>query len=266
MHEGLQPPKLPAIPPSSRATLASTRIGASVSLSGEEREALQGAALPLRSIRAGTLLVREGESADRLFLIVEGWACRFQNTRDGMRQILILAMPGDTANIDILTFEHPSYGVRALSHAKVLAIARDRALALAARYPGIARTFLFSALTDNAVLSQAMLRLGRFSARQRVAHLLCELSARFNNNDESETSFQLPLTQEQIGDALGLTPVHVNRTLQKLRTEGLIVTANRAVSIPDMERLRRVGEFDPAYLHMLTSNVKRPDLSPGTLL
>lgn len=263
MHEGLQSPAGPAAPRSSRATLANTRIGSPAFLSREERQALEGAALPPRSVRAGTDLVREGEATDRLYLIVEGWACRYQTTRDGARQISALLMPGDTANIDSLTFERPGYGVRALSEVQVLAIGLDRALALAAQHAGIARTFLFLALADNAILSQWALRIGRLSARQRLAHLLCELSTRADREEGNESSFELPVTQEQLADALGLTSVHVNRTMQQLRAEGLIVTGNRAVTIPDVDRLRHAGEFDPGYLHLNPPAAERPGLSPG---
>ena len=113
---------------------------------------------------------------------------------------------------------------------------------------------MFLALTDNAILSQWALCIGRHSARQRLAHLLCELSARLDPEDGNESSFALPVTQEQLADALGLTSVHVNRTMQQLRTEGLIVTASRVVTIPDVSQLRKAGEFDPAYLHQIDSS------------
>ncbi|MFT6571301.1 MAG: CRP-like cAMP-binding protein [Sphingomonas echinoides] len=256
MHEGMQPPTSTAAPLSSRVTLAGTRIGASAFLSREERQALESAALPSRSVRAGQDLVREGEPADRLYLIMEGWACRYQTTRDGMRQISAMLVPGDTANVDSLTFDSPGYGVRALTEIKVLAIPCDRALALTTQHAGVARTFLFLALTDNAILSQWALCMGRLSARQRLAHLLCELSARLDPEEGNESSFELPVTQEQLADALGLTSVHVNRTMQQLRTEGLITTGNRAITIPDVVRLRSAGGFDPGYLHIRSDNAE----------
>lgn len=249
MHDGLQPPEPPAGLRVPRMTLAGTRIGASPLLSRDERQALERAASPPRSVRAGGEIVREREETDRLHIVLEGWACRYLTTRDGLRQIAALLVPGDTANIDTLTFERPDYGVRALTAATVLAISRDQALALAAEHAGIARTFMALALTDNAILSRWTLCLGRLSARQRLAHLFCELSARLDPEAENESSFAMPVTQEHLSDALGLTSVHINRTLQQLRTEGLIVVESRTVTIPDIEQLRNAGEFDPAYLH-----------------
>ena len=256
MHEGMQPPASTTAPLSSRVTLAGTRIGASAFLSREERQALESAALPSRSVRAGQDLVREGKPTDRLYLITDGWACRYQTTRDGMRQISALLVPGDTANIDSLTFDSPGYGVRALTDIKALAIPRDQALSLAAQHAGIARTFLFLALTDNAILRQWALGMGRLSARQRLARLFCELSARLNDEEGNESSFELPVTQEQLADALGLTSVHVNRTMQQLRTEGLIIRESRTITISDVERLRNVGGFDPGYLHIRSDNAE----------
>ncbi|MFL0561690.1 Crp/Fnr family transcriptional regulator [Sphingomonas sp. 179-I 2A4 NHS] len=250
MHEGLQSPASTAAPMSSRVSLAGTRIGASPLLSREERQALEGAALTSRSVSTGQDLMREGEAADRLHVIVDGWACRYLTTRDGARQISALLVPGDTVNLDVLAFGRSGYGVRALTAAKVLAIPRERALALAAQHAGIVRTFALLAFTENAIVSQWTLCIGRLSARQRLAHLLCELSVRLEGSEGDESSFGLPVTQEQLADVLGLTSVHVNRTIQQLRTEGLIVTGNCTITIPNVSRLRAAGEFDPAYLHI----------------
>lgn len=105
------------------------------------------------------------------------------------------------------------------------------------------------ALVENAILSKWALSLGRRSAKERLAHLVCELSLRLDAEDSNESRFAFPLTQEQIADALGLTPVHVNRTMQQLRSEGMVATGNRAITLPDLQGLRQIGGFDPHYLH-----------------
>lgn len=216
----------------------------------EEQHALEDAALPAKSVGAGIDLVREGERADSIFIVTEGWACRYTTTKEGGRQLSALLVPGDVANLDTLMFERLDYGVRTLSRAMVVALPRDRALALAAQHPGIARTFTWAALVENAILSKWALSLGRLSSRERLAHLLCELSVRLDAEDGDQSSFAFPLTQEQVADALGLTPVHVNRTMQQLRSNGLVVTANRAVTLPDVPSLRRIAGFHPRYLHI----------------
>ena len=113
---------------------------------------------------------------------------------------------------------------------------------------GIVKTLVWLAMVENAIFSQRMVCLGRQSAKQRLAHFLCEISVRLGGM-EGEAKFELPLTQEQIADVLGLTAVHVNRTIQLLRTENLIEAERRTVSIIDMAALRCIGDFDPVYLH-----------------
>lgn len=211
---------------------------------------MEAAASPARASRAGADLIREGDATDKLYIVTRGWAFRFKTTHEGSRQIVALVVPGDIANLDSLMLDRPDYGVRALTAVEVVAIPRERVLELAGTHGSIAMALGRLAMIENANLSQWALSLGRHSAQKRLAHLLCELGARVTGSSEDPGSFELPLTQEQIADTVGLTPVHVNRTMQQLRSDGLIVTANRSVMFPDMGRLREVGEFDPAYLHL----------------
>ena len=231
-------------------SLSRTRLASSPLLSDGERQALEDAALTPRPVRAGDELVREGQAADQLLFMADGWALRGKTTRDGGRQIVGLAVPGDLANLDSFLFGRPDYGVRALTHGTAVGVPRDRLLALAAEHPGIARALTWCALVENAGLSQWALCLGRQGAQQRLAHLLCELAVRLGADDGAGVAFTLPLTQEHMADALGLTAVHVNRVMQQLRADGLLVTAGRSVTIPDPARLRALADFDPAYLHL----------------
>jgi CRP-like cAMP-binding protein len=121
------------------------------------------------------------------------------------------------------------------------------------QHPGIAQTFTWLGLVENAILSKWALSLGRRSSLERLAHLICELSVRLGGEHDNSSSFAFPLTQEQVADALGLTSVHVNRTMQHLRSEGLITTKNRTLTIPDVNQLRQMGGFDPRYLHIQPS-------------
>ena len=237
------------IAPRHQSRLAGTRLGASRFLSREEREALDAVG-STRSVNANTDLAREGEPTDTLFIVAGGWACRYTTTREGGRQLPALLVPGDVGNLDSLMFDRLDYGVRTLTQATIVALPRDRALALAAQHPGIARTFTWLSLVENVILSKCAQSLGRRSAKERLAHLLCELSVRLDAEDGNESSFSFPLTQEQIADALGLTSVHVNRTMQQLRNDGMVATANRTMTLPDAQGLRRIGGFDPHYLHI----------------
>ena len=234
---------------STQVTLLGTRLAASPFLSSEERHALEDIALPPRSIAAGKDLSRQGELAGHVEILIEGWACRYKTTRDGHRQIVALLIPGDVANLDSFLFTRPDYAVRTLTAAKTISVSRDRVSALAEQHSGYAMTLAWLAMRENAILSQWALCLGRLSARQRLAHLLCEVSVRLGHADEVESRFELPLTQEQIADVLGLTAVHVNRTIQQLRAESLIEAKGRTMMIVDTAALRQVAEFDPGYLY-----------------
>jgi CRP-like cAMP-binding protein len=230
--------------------LRSTGLGRLTFLSQEERRALEGAVISPRSVNAHTDLVREGERTDHLFLTIKGWACRYTTTREGGRQFSALLVPGDLCNLDSLLFDRLDCGVRTLTPATIVALPRESALALAEQHPGIARMFTWLAFVENAILGRLALTLGRRSAKERLAHLLCELSARLDMGHGDESSFEFPLTQEQIGDALGLTAVHVNRTMHTLRAEGLVAIASRTMSLLSVAELRQIGGFNPSYLHI----------------
>lgn len=230
--------------------LAGTKLWHSRFLSREEQRALGDAISSVKRVGPNVDLVREGEPRDSLYIVAEGWACRYTTTREGGRQLSGLALPGDVANLESLLFDRLDYSVRTFTSATLVTVPGDRALALAAEHPGIARTFAWLALVENAVLGKWALSLGRRSAKERLAHLLCELSVRLDAEDGNESSFAFPLTQELLADALGLTSVHVNRTMQQLRTEGMVATANRTMTLPNVSGLRQIGGFDPAYLHI----------------
>jgi CRP-like cAMP-binding protein len=247
--------------PRSSSSLSRTRLWKSGLLSREEQHAIEDAVSPAKSVGPNIELVREGERADVLFIVTDGWAFRYATTREGGRQLPALIVPGDVGNLDSLMFDRLDYGVRTITQATIVPLPRDRALALAAKHHGIARAFTWLGLIENVILSKWALSLGRRSAIQRLAHLLCELSVRLEAERDQQSNFAFPLTQEQIADALGLTAVHVNRTLRHLRADGLITTANRTMRILDVAKLRHFAGFDPRYLHMAPSEDVRSTVS-----
>jgi len=232
------------------ARLAGTRLWRSRYLSPEDRRALEGAVAWSRAYGANTDLVRAREQVDHLLFITRGWGYQYLCTRDGGRQLPALLVPGDMMNLDALLFGELDYGVKTLTPATIVAVPCSQALVLAETHPGIARAFTSLALIENAALSKTALSIGRRPACARLAHLFCELMVRLGYEDDGAYSFEFPLTQEQIGDALGLTPVHVNRMMQQLRGENLIRVSHRIMTIRDVAALRQACEFDPAYLHM----------------
>jgi len=230
--------------------LRSTGLWRSPFMVKDEQRALEQAVTWSEQFDLHKDIVCEADQTDNLLIVTKGWAYRYTCARDGGRQLTALLVPGDIVNLDALLFERPAYSVRTLTDVTVVALPRQQALALVDDYPGIARTFTGLAILENVIASKWMLSLGRRSARARIAHLLCEIVVRLGDDDGNDVTVPFPLRQEQIGDALGLTTVHVNRMVRQLRAEGLIAISDRLLSIPDILALRHVGGFDPAYLHM----------------
>ena len=230
--------------------LCRTELWRSPFLTKDEQRALAQAVSWSKRFDHHKDLVCEDEKTDNLLLVTSGWAYRYTCVPDGGRQLTALLVPGDIANLDALLFERVAYNVRTLTDVTVVALPRRQALTLVENHPGIARTFTGLAMIENAIASKWMLSLGRRSALARIAHLICEITIRLGIENGSDVTFPFPMRQEQIGDLLGLTNIHVNRTLRQLRGDGLIQLCDRVLTIPDVEALRYAAGFDPAYLHM----------------
>jgi two-component sensor histidine kinase len=263
MSDGSSSDKRPAEEHQPVGTLADTCLANFGFVSDDERAALAKIRIRSRTLKAGEKLIDEQSTPDTLYLLKDGWAYRHITTRTGARQIPTLLIPGDICNLDNLLLERADFGVRALTKATVLALPREQALELTATYPGIGRAFTWLALAENAILSQWAVGLGRRPALERLAHLLCEISIRVSADKAGAPVFDLPLTQELIGDIIGITPIHVNRTLQQLRASNLVATRGRTVTIIDMAGLHRIANFDPTYLQQIaksaeTSGAPRP--------
>jgi CRP-like cAMP-binding protein len=224
------------------------------------REAIEelGEGATLLTFPTLSCVVSETRACGAVCFLVEGWTCRYMTTSDGRYHLCAILVPGDVCNLDTIVFDRSDYGVRALSPVRVLAIPTSHAIAVSKLRPDVSRSFLELACLENTILAQSTLRLGRRSALTSLAHLLCELSVRLGCAEAGDTSrFHLPLTQEQLGDALGLTSVHVNRTLKRLHAEALVIVEARTVTIPSIAALREICDFDPTYLHAVAASTKR---------
>lgn len=196
-------------------------------------------------VDADTDLVREGARPDRLHVVLEGWACRYLLVRDGRRQIPALVLPGDVADLDALGCERLEFSVSTLTPCRVARLSRSALQSAIDRTPGLARAFLALAIQENGVLIRRTVSLGRRTAREQVAHFLCELVTRLNWDADPAAYVKriLPLTQAELADVLGLSTVHVNRVLQRLRADGLARLAGERLEIVDWTGLAAVGEF-----------------------
>lgn len=233
---------------SAHSALWETALVRSPMLSPADREALIQIAAEPRPFKAGVDLIVEGGRTDTIFIIPRGWACRYKITRQGARQITGIVVPGDVCNLDSFMLPQVNYAVRTMTPGVAIGLPRERVQALAADSPAIARAFTWLTIVENAILSEWALSLGRKTAHERLAHLFCEFAVRLGCAKGDRASYDMPITQEHIADALGLTAVHVNRMIQQLRREGLLVTQSRRVTLPNMAALRRIASFDEGYL------------------
>jgi CRP-like cAMP-binding protein len=199
---------------------------------------------------AASYIVREGDQAVDCVALLSGFAHRSKTAGDGGRQILSIHLRGDLLDLQNGLLDRADHSVQALSAVRVAYIPHRAILDLAAAYPAIARALWRDTLVDGSIFREWIVNVGKRNARQRISHLLCELAVRQEAAGLCKPPrYGWPMTQEQIGDATGLTSVHVNRTLQGMRSDGLLSTDSRSVTITDWSRLQAEGDFNRAYLH-----------------
>ena len=199
---------------------------------------------------AHSVLVKDGARATHCTFLIDGFACRHKDTGNGGRQILSFHLPGDFVDLSHLLLSHSDHVVQTLSPATIARVSTPELRVLADARPRIAEALWRDTLIDAAIAREWVVNVGRRGGMARIAHLLCEFATRREAAGFGPPErFDLPMTQEQIGDATGLTSVHVNRKLHDLQEIGVIARDRRDLHIRDWPGLIRIGDFDPAYLH-----------------
>lgn len=221
-------------------------------LSAEEKAALLAAASGVETYTAGADLVREGDRPDRSLLLVHGFTTRYRLLADGTRQITAIHLPGDFVDLHSFVLKTMDHAVGALSACRVVTFPHANLRQITVRYPHLTRMLWLMTLLDSAIHREWIVAMGRRSALEQMAHLLCEIFTRLSAVGLGDRTRELilPINQTELGDTLGLSTVHVNRTLQQLRAERLLVWHGQAVRILDWDRLSRVAQFDDGYLHL----------------
>lgn len=220
-------------------------------LRDEDKALLAGLYDDVRDVAAKRDIISEGERPDHVHLIVEGWAGRYKTLPNGSRQIVALLIPGDFCDLHTAILGQMDHGIVAITKCRVAYISSRELDRLTADHNGLTKALWWSTLVDEAVLRSWVVNAGRRDAYQRIAHLLCEMHVRMKMIGlVSEDRFDLPLTQEELADSAALTPVHTNRTLQRLRREGLIELRSGVLTVLDVPGLREAAGFDPSYLHI----------------
>ena len=226
-------------------------------LSSDDRDLIRRAASrTVRELPARQDLIREGDKPRGVNLVLDGWACRYKQLPNGRRQTVHFFIPGDLCDANVFILGEMDHSIASITPLRYAEIGPADFEALMARSAALTRALWLNELVNAAVAREWVANVGQRTAHERLAHLFCEMFLRLESLGLSEgNSCEWPLTQTDLADATGLTPVHVNRTLQDLRRRRLIETSARKLVVPDLQALKRVAMFNSSYLHLQPEQV-----------
>jgi CRP-like cAMP-binding protein len=227
------------------------RLQSVIKLSEVEQQAILNLPVRYADIKADQDVVREGDRPSRMFFIINGMTCTYKIAAGGRRQIVTFHMQGDAPDLQSVHLTTLDVSIATITPATLGFVEHEAILDLCQLYPRLSAGFWRHTLIDAAIFREWMTSIGQRQAPSRIAHLLCELFLRAQAVglvDDDAMAF--PITQIEIGDALGLSSVHVNRSLQELRNKKLISLRDSELRILNWEGLQAAGDFSPNYLHM----------------
>jgi CRP-like cAMP-binding protein len=218
-----------------------------------------------KTLRAGEDVIADGAHSPDCHVIISGLACRYKLMPDGTRQIMAFLVPGDLCDAEIFILKVMDHGVLAMTPC-LTALISGEIMKTLLRGPGcLGEALWWGTMTDLGVLRERIIDHGRRNARQRISHLLYEMLVRYRMVGLTmDDTFDFPITQVDLADATGLTPVHVNRILKKLATDGIMLFQRGKVSILDPDRLKSVAQFNSSYLHLDRAHDQRAHLDQRT--
>jgi CRP-like cAMP-binding protein len=227
------------------------QLGTIAVLDDADRAALATLPIRLKSIAENRDIIREGSRRTESCLVLDGFVCRYKMVVGGRRQILSFHLSGDLPDLQSLHLPVMDHSLSALTSVRVAFIPHDAIRALVLKRPSVGDALMRHAFIDGAIFREWIANVGRRTALERISHVMCETFVRMRALGlVTEAEFDLPLTQAELGDATGLSNVHVNRTLQEMRRLGLITTIRKKHSITNWDMLKETADFDPAYLHL----------------
>jgi CRP-like cAMP-binding protein len=227
------------------------RLETITSLSEDEKKAILNLPAKVVNLRADADIVREGDRPSQCCLLVEGFLCRYKNLADGKRQIMAFYVPGDIPDLLSLHIDVMDHSLATMVPSKVAFIPHHALGSLIDQNSSIANAFWRDTLIDASTFREWIVNLGSRDAYSRIGHLICEVFLKLRAVGLTNgNSFDFPITQGEIGDATGLSTVHVNRSIMELRKNGLIILEKNQCTIPDLSRLEEAAMFDPTYLHL----------------
>jgi CRP-like cAMP-binding protein len=227
------------------------KLKARDAVSAEEERVLREAIVRVEDVPSDRNVVRAGEELTVSILLLDGLMCRYKDLRNGQRQIMELHVPGDFLDLHSFLLKRLDHYVMSLVPSRIAIVPHARLAAITEQHPHLSRLLWLTTLIDAAIHREWLLSLGRRTALARIAHFFCEMHARLTVVELADpTGFSLKITQTDLAECLGLTSVHVNRTLRELREAGLAVFRDSRVEILDPAGLQRTAEFDPDYLQL----------------
>ena len=226
-------------------------------LNDHDAERIRQITAKSRRVNADQDLIKEGDRPNDVHLVLEGFAYRYKLLPSGQRQILSFLLPGDFCDLHVAILGAMDHNIGTLTPSTIVDIPRQTIEDLIEHDPRITRALWWVTLVDEAVLREAIVNMGQRPAEQQLAHLFCELYVRLTAVGRLRgSSFNLPLTQEELGETLGLSTVHVNRCLQQLRADGLIDFRSQLLTVTDFKRLAGFCGFNPNYLHLIGRSIE----------
>lgn len=228
-----------------------SKLAAHTALSGQDFTALVGLPHSVRLYRQRNHLVRAGDAFDECGVLISGFAFSYRITSQGLRQIVSIYHPGDIVSFRQINVGTADCDIQTLTPCEVATVRQDALRILASNYSAIGNALIANSLVEAAIYRERILNVGRRNARTRVAHLLCEFASRLDTQGAAPGQpYKLPMTQAQIGDTLGLTAVHVNRTIKGLIKDGLVTQDYRTIKFPAWDTLKVEADFDSGYLYL----------------
>ena len=228
------------------------KLEAYTRLTEQETAVLEKASSRSQLVEARCDVIREGDAPINLNLVTSGLACRYKLLDDGRRQIVAFLSPGDFCDLKVFILARMDHSIAAISPVQMVSLSREQILDLMT-FPGITRGLYLATLVDEATLREWVTNLGQRSAEHRLAHFICELFVRMKTVDLTDgLTFDLPVTQAELGDTLGLSTVHVKRSLQSLKAADLVAFKGKKITVTDLIRLKKISGFRENYHHLQT--------------
>jgi CRP-like cAMP-binding protein len=225
------------------------KLGRFMNFSGDELKGLQRLVEPRRKVEAHTELTLQGQGRQDCYILLEGWAACYKLLPDGKRQIINFSVPGDFLGLRSFLLRTADHSVVTLTQASVSQFEQQRILEILEDLPRLGAAILWALSREEAIVVEHLVNIGRRKAIEGLAHLLLEIGERLRVVGLGDDGgYACPLTQEELADAVGLSPIHVNRLLRQLRERRLASLTGRRLVIHDLAGLRELADFNIAYL------------------